>query len=279
MLKDMVVRYAILSFIFIPLLYSCQESKPAKNENFIHEVKSSSDSIADEFLRAEVLIKEGTDTKPAPSADTVEKEKIISALEQALIDAGLVNIKKLDSNIVVDLRYSSEQNFLGIDIYGELNACYLQPEVAEKLVKAQHFLKSLMPEYNLLIYDGVRPRSIQQKMWEILDMPDREKIKYVSNPKLGSLHNFGAAVDASIADENGRELDMGTPFDFFGELAYPVKEKDLLKEGRLTSHQIENRRLLRRVMFSADFFNIQTEWWHFNSCYRKEAILKYTLIE
>lgn len=222
--------------------------------------------------------------------DTIEKiteqneknteiKKIISELEQLLIDSGLVNIRELDSNITVDLRYSTDNNFLGKDVYGDLNNCYLQREVAEKLLQAQQLLKKEFPQYNLLVFDGVRPRSIQWKMWEMLDMPDKEKVKYVSNPKFGSLHNFGAAVDVSIADENGNELDMGTPFDFFGELAYPIKENELLKKGELTAQQIENRKLLRRIMYNSDFFNIQTEWWHFNSCYRKEAMLKYHLIE
>ena len=209
----------------------------------------------------------------------IDTAKKISILEQLFLDSGLVDVRTLDSNILVDLKYSTEKNFLGKDLYGDLSKCYLHPEVARKLLKAQQLLKKENPGYNLLVFDGVRPRRIQWKMWEMLDMSDKEKIKYVSNPKFGSLHNFGAAVDLSIADSLGNELEMGTPFDFFGELAYPVSEKKYLLNGKLSFRQVENRKLLRKVMHGAGFFNIQTEWWHFNSCYRKEAIKKYKLIE
>lgn len=250
----------------IVFLFSCTspiaEKEKESKQTEVHPVMADSamtDSLAEE--------------------KTAEAPKPVSALEQQLIDSGLVNIRILDSTIAVDLRYSTENNFLGKDVYGELSDCYLQPEVAEKLANAQQLLKKEFPGYRLLVFDGVRPRSIQWKMWEMLDMPVKEKVKYVSNPESGSLHNFGAAVDVSIADENGNELDMGTPFDFFGELAYPVKEKDLLEKGELTLQQVENRRLLRKVMHHSGFFNIQTEWWHFNSCYRKEAAGRYPLIE
>ena len=257
----------VLLIVFI-FFYSCEPKVEKKNLNAdslkIDSISEKNpDSVSSSFIN--------------PS-DTVATT-ILSELEQLLIDSGLVNIRELDSTIIVDLRYSTENNFLGKDVYGDLNNCYLQPDVAEKLLHAQQLLKKEFPQYNLLVFDGVRPRSIQWKMWEMLDMPEKEKIKYVSNPEFGSLHNFGAAVDVSISDENGNELDMGTPFDFFGELAYPVKEQQLLKKGELSSLQIENRKLLRRVMYGSDFFNIQTEWWHFNSCYRKEAITKYKLIE
>ena len=191
-----------------------------------------------------------------------------------------MNIRSADTNIIVDLKYSTENNFLRKDLYGDFCNCYLQKEVVEKLLNAQQLLKNEFPQYNLMVWDCVRSRSIQWKMWEMLKMPDKEKGKYVSNPKYGSLHNFGAAVDLTVAGENGRELDMGTPYDFFGELAHPEREQDFLKKGELTEPQIENRRLLRRVMYGSGFFNIQTEWWHFNSCYRKEAIENnYPLIE
>lgn len=202
-----------------------------------------------------------------------------TALELRLIAAGLVNVQQMDSTIAVDLRYSTEDNFMGADVYGDFDKCYLQPDVAEKLILAQSFLRSKFPAYRLVIFDAVRPRSIQQRMWDMLDVPIGERVKYVSNPKLGSLHNFGAAVDVSILDESGVALDMGTPFDHFGELAFPTKEKQMLEEGKLTEEQIANRKLLREVMHKAGFFNIQTEWWHFNSCYREEAKEKYRIME
>lgn len=200
-------------------------------------------------------------------------------LEKKIIQAGLVNIHTIDSSIQVILKYSDTSNFMHKDVYGNLNRLYLQPDVAKKLAKAQHILKQEHPDLTLLVLDGVRPLSIQQKMWDMLDMPGPEKGKFLSNPKNHSLHNYGAAVDITIADSLGNELDMGTPYDYAGELAYPAMEQKMLKEGKLTQQQINNRMLLRRVMNKAGFFGIQTEWWHFNSCTRNRAKEMYTLIE
>ncbi|MGZ4055740.1 MAG: M15 family metallopeptidase [Bacteroidia bacterium] len=204
---------------------------------------------------------------------------VISKTEQYLIDAGLTDVQTVDSNIVVDLKYSTCDNFLGLDVYGDLNKCYLQPDVAQKIKISQKKLKSMYPFYNLIIFDAVRPRSIQSRMWDTIAVPLSERSKYVSNPKNGSLHNFGAAVDVSIVDQNGIELDMGTAYDYFGELAYPREEERMIKEGKLTHIQLLNRELLRSVMEAGGFSGITTEWWHFNSCQRTEAYSKYKIIE
>lgn len=204
---------------------------------------------------------------------------IFSQTEQSIIGAGCVDIKIIDSSIVVDLKYSTSDNFLGFDVYGDFNTCYLQMDVAEKLRLAQQFLHSEFPFYNLIVYDGARPRSVQYKMWDTINVPYRERSKYLSNPAGGSLHNFGAAVDLSIIDANGFVLDMGTPYDYFGELAYPREEERMIKEGKLTHKQVLSRELLRSVMEQAGFFGITTEWWHFNSCCRNVAYKKYAIIE
>lgn len=114
-------------------------------------------------------------------------------------------------------------------------------------------------------------------MWEIVRGTDKQK--YVANPKTGSIHNYGCAVDLSIVDENGKELDMGTPFDYFGDLAQPRFEKKFLEEGKLTRTQIKNRQLLRHVMQKSGFQGILSEWWHFNGYPRKYVKEHYTIIE
>jgi D-alanyl-D-alanine dipeptidase len=94
------------------------------------------------------------------------------------------------------------------------------------------------------------------------------------------LHNFGAAIDLTLAyKKDGEALDMGTPYDFFGIEAYPIKEPLMLEKNRITQEAVDNRKLLRRCMMEGGFFNIQTEWWHFNSCYREEAIELYEIVE
>lgn len=203
----------------------------------------------------------------------------VTPTEQSIINAGLVDVKTVDSTIVVDLKYSTCDNFLCMDVYGDFNKCYLQPDVAEKLKLAQQYLKAKFPYYSLIVFDAVRPRSVQRLMWDTVDIPYSERGKFLSSPHGGSLHNFGAAVDISIIDENGHELDMGTPYDYFGELAYPRAEQRMIYEGKLTHRQLLNRDILRNVMHQAGFWGIATEWWHFNSCTRENAYQKYVIIE
>jgi D-alanyl-D-alanine dipeptidase len=226
-----------------------------------------------------ILVKR--DSVKADSVKVVVKDSVIpeiSPIEKQLIEMGLVDVQRLDSGIVVELRYSTTNNFIGLDMYGDFDKCYLQKDVAEKVVLAQKALRKKYPFYSLVIYDAVRPLHIQQQMWDTLDLPPGQKTKYLSNPGNGSLHNYGAAVDLSIIDDNGIPLDMGTPFDFFGEKAHPVKEKELLESGVLSQRQVLNRQLLRGVMREAGFFGIQTEWWHFNSCTRAVAAEKYEIV-
>jgi D-alanyl-D-alanine dipeptidase len=116
-------------------------------------------------------------------------------------------------------------------------------------------------------------------MWDTIKIPLAMRSQYLANPAIGSLHNFGAAVDVSLIDEHGNLLDMGTPYDYFGELAYPRKETLMLQQGKLSYKQLFNRELLREVMEKANFFVATTEWWHFNSCTREEALLKYKIVE
>jgi zinc D-Ala-D-Ala dipeptidase len=77
----------------------------------------------------------------------------------------------------------------------------------------------------------------------------------------------------------GWELDMGTDFDYFGELGHPSAEGRMVNEGKLTHRQLENRKLLREVMYKAGFTGLGTEWWHFNACGLDEARKKYRIIE
>lgn len=247
-------------------------TKPSDTPPVTDTIQADTDTTAMETVLDSSWIE--TDTLPLPTAP----DTVIGDLEQRMIDAGLVKVTNLDTTIVTDLRYSTESNFLNIDLYGDFNAIYLQQEVAEKLVLASKLLRSKYP-YRIVVFDAVRPRSVQQAMWDVLDLPLKEKTKYVSNPRYGSLHNFGAAVDVSIMDQYGDLLDMGTGYDHFGELAYPSKEEELLESGELKLEQIQNRQLLRSVMYKAGFTNIHTEWWHFNSCSRKEARERFPIIE
>ncbi len=214
------------------------------------------------------------------SMEFTKEKEVICEWDDYLKSLNLVNIHSLDSSIQVELKYSTTDNFMEMDVYGCLENCYLQPDVAERLVLCQNKLKEIDSNLSLLLYDGTRPRLIQQYMWDLLDMPLHEKTKFVSNPAKGSLHNFGAAVDITLYDLKLQQpLDMGTPYDYIGVKAWPTKEPSMLKDSILTQAQVDNRILLRKVMQAGNFFNIQTEWWHFNACYRDKAIELYHIVE
>lgn len=203
------------------------------------------------------------------------------ALEKTLQGQGLVNIKTVDSTIMVDLKYSSTDNFFGEDVYGELSNAYFQEITAMKLKKANQELKEKHPELSLLIYDGVRPLSVQHILWNKLDsIPPKKRKDFVADPQEGSIHNYGCAVDLSIIDtQTNKALDMGTKYDYFGYLAYPRKEKEMLESGQLSNIQYQNRLILRTAMISAGFEPITSEWWHFNLYSRKQAKRRFKIIQ
>src|SRR5690606_29943074 len=208
-----------------------------------------------------------------------EVEAPLPELEQQLIDQGMVDIQTVDPTVRVELKYSTEDNFFGKDVYGDHVRCYLRPEAAQMIKKAQESLQQEFPHLTLLIYDGVRPLSVQQILWESLNKPDSVKPLYVADPKIGGLHNFGVAVDLTIFDTQADStLDMGTGYDYFGYPAYPDREKQMLAEGKITKAQVANREILRKVMTAAGFRGIGSEWWHFNAFSRKEAGEKFELV-
>ncbi|OFZ46442.1 MAG: hypothetical protein A3D92_00575 [Bacteroidetes bacterium RIFCSPHIGHO2_02_FULL_44_7] len=222
--------------------------------------------------------------EPAPS-DFEDRRKFEQLREDSLTALrlkaiGLVDIHRIDPRILVDLRYAGNTNFMHHQLYDTLRQLFVQREVAERLLKAQDYLDSLRPGFRLLIYDGVRPRQVQAEMWKALDsIPVLNRGKFVSNPALGSVHNFGAAVDLTIVDQKGNPLDMGAGYDDFRPIAFPSREAYFLKTGELSRSQVENRKLLRQVMRSQHFSNIPSEWWHFNAFSRIVAAQKFEMLE
>ena len=200
--------------------------------------------------------------------------------EKKMETAGLVDIQTMDASILVDLKYTTTDNFVKQDVYGCITRCFLQKLAADKLVRASQYLQKNHANLRLLVYDGARSRSVQWKFWKAMShLPPNQREDYVANPTQGSIHNYGCAVDLTLATADGKPLDMGTIFDFFGELAYPRHEARLLKSGKLTKTQVENRRILREAMRKGGFTPIETEWWHFNAISRKKAKATFGIIE
>jgi D-alanyl-D-alanine dipeptidase len=163
-------------------------------------------------------------------------------------------------------------------VYDGLTKAWLHSDAAKKLIRAQQNLKRECPDCSLLVYDAARPMEVQRQMWELVK--GTKNVYYVANPaNQNGRHNYGMAVDVTIIDSAGRPLPMGTPFDFFGEEAHTDKEADLVKAGKITEAEFQNRRLLRRIMQQAGFTTVTSEWWHFNACSSEEAKRKYKIIE
>ena len=164
-------------------------------------------------------------------------------------DSTFVNIKDLSSNFIFDMKYATNDNFLKETVY-ECDECYLRYITVNKLIEANNdFLKL---GYCIKFFDCYRPIDVQKKMWKIVSNPI-----YVADPSKGSIHNRGAAVDITIVDKNGNELDMGTKFDFFGEEASHNYKK-------LPKKVLKNRKLLKEVMLKNHFKSFDSEWWHYN---------------
>lgn len=201
-----------------------------------------------------------------------------TATEMSMEKQGLVKVTDVDSTILVSLMYGRSDNFTGKTLYTDLNTAYLHPRAARALRNAQRILHKTHPELTLKVYDAARPMSIQQKMWNAV--AGTSKNIYVSNPAHGGgLHNYGLAVDITIADANGDSIPMGTRIDNMTRLAHIDREAQLVKSKRLTQKAVNNRRLLRRVMTQAGFHTLRTEWWHFNFTSRANARKYYKVIK
>ncbi|MDH6307424.1 D-alanyl-D-alanine dipeptidase [Dysgonomonas sp. PFB1-18] len=200
-----------------------------------------------------------------------------NGLEAYLQTQKLTNVSQVDKSICYDLKYATTDNFTKTILYDSLLNIYLHPLAATKLIEAQKYLKALHPELSLLVYDAVRPLSVQRKMYNVVQ--NTKYAAYVANPSRTGLHNYGMAVDLTICDTAGKPLDMGTPFDFFGAAAGINREAELVQKGVLTRQQVKNRELLRKVMTHAGFLTIRGEWWHFNAVSLTEARRQYKVIE
>ncbi|MBM3808940.1 MAG: M15 family metallopeptidase [Acidimicrobiia bacterium] len=164
----------------------------------------------------------------------------------------LVELVTLDSTIKLDIRYAGTNNFLGKPVYKESRA-FLQRPAAMALLQAHRDLAK--SGYGLLIHDGYRPWAITKLFWDMTSGSQRE---FVADPRTGSKHNRGAAVDLTLYDLNtGRAVEMPGGYDEMTERSYPDYQGG-------TAEQRQRRDLLRRAMESHGFTVEPNEWWHFN---------------
>lgn len=158
-------------------------------------------------------------------------------------------VVRLDPSIQLDLRYATENNFVEEKMY-DCGRCFLRPDVAKEVVAIHRELQA--KGYGLKMFDCYRPRPVQWDLWKKVPDP-----RYVADPRKGSMHNRGMAVDLTIVDSLGNELDMGTDFDYFGEEAYHRYDKH-------SAEVAASRKLLLSTMEAHQFRPTSTEWWHYS---------------
>ncbi|HUQ28786.1 MAG TPA: M15 family metallopeptidase [Usitatibacter sp.] len=167
------------------------------------------------------------------------------------------------AGIAVDLRYATPMNFVGEDMYSPYDCAWLHRDAADALQRSVEAIAARRSDLRLLILDALRPQRVQERMWAALQ--GTPLTQYLADPARGSIHSFGMAVDVTLADANGREVDMGTAFDDLSERSHPALEAQHLARGELTREQVENRTLLRAAMDEAGWRGINSEWWHFDA--------------
>lgn len=179
----------------------------------------------------------------------------------AVHDTTFVNLKEYSSSFMYDMRYATEDNFLQAKVY-DCDECYLRYKTVKALVKANEAFQK--KGYTIKIFDCYRPLDIQKRMWKIVPNP-----KYVADPSKGSIHNRGAAVDITLIDSAGKDLNMGTPFDFFGKEAAHTYDK-------LAITILANRFLLKTIMEENGFKAFTSEWWHYDLIAEKFSVANFT---
>ena len=193
----------------------------------------------------------------------------------------LVDIQTLAGaeDIVVELKYSTTDNFVGKDMYLDLDRAYLTPDFAQKVIRAQQILRERNPQLTLLIYDAARPISVQRYMRKLVEGTKFQD--FVADGTKGGRHNYGVAVDLTIATNQGVPLDMGAGFDDFTDAAavkgtsdtndqanrnikvYTAYINSLVKRGLISQQAANNRLLLVEVMIEAGLYPYRREWWHY----------------
>ncbi len=186
-----------------------------------------------------------------PVSDTVLSHTIEKALPPDYDTSAWTELIRLDSTFVLDLRYATDSNFVGETMY-DCGRCFLRPAAARSLVEVQDSLRKR--GLGLKMFDCYRPLPVQWRLWN--KVPDR---RYVADPRKGSQHNKGVAVDLTIIElSTGEALDMGTGYDYFGGEAWHRATIGFKEPIR------SNRELILSLMESFGWKRTNSEWWHYS---------------
>lgn len=160
----------------------------------------------------------------------------------------LVDLKSLELPLTYELAYATEHNFTGASVYARAD-CYLHTDALPHMKTAIKLAGEL--EYTFVIFDAFRPSEAQWKLWS--HTPDPE---FLADPRRGSPHSRGVAIDLSLADASGKLLDMGTGFDAFTPLSHHGSF-DISADAQ------RNRAILLGLMVAAGWRHYEMEWWHY----------------
>ena len=160
----------------------------------------------------------------------------------------LVEITESGHDVLLDIVYATERNFTGIPVYRR-PGCYLHPDAAAALTRAVTLAKAI--GLRLKIFDAFRPSEVQWNFWAF--RPDPE---FLADPRRGSAHSRGVAVDLTLVDAMGNELDMGTGFDAFTPLSHHANTA-------ISTEAQSNRFTLLGIMSAAGWDFYGNEWWHY----------------
>lgn len=164
--------------------------------------------------------------------------------------------------IAIDLRYATPDNFVSRNVYGGLDCAWLRHEAAAALQQAAHWLSRHRPGYRIVVLDALRPQRVQEQLWQ--ELAGTPLTLYLAEPQRGSIHSWGMALDVTLLDPQGLEVDMGSGFDEMSLISHTDHEAEHLALGLLTPAQLLERGWLRAAMRQAGFQTIATEWWHFD---------------
>lgn len=178
-----------------------------------------------------------------------KKNSILLDITTEVDSTTFVNLRNYSNDFVYDMKYATTDNFLNKKVY-PCDECFLRVKTVKALLEANKAFEE--KGFRIKLYDCYRPKAIQKKMWKLV--PDAN---YVANPKKGSIHNRGGAVDISLVNSIGVELDMGTKFDFFGSAA----SHNYLE---FSEEILNNRKFLKEIMLQNSFKSFDSEWWHYN---------------
>lgn len=251
-----------------------KKQKKVRRVEYRRSVTSDSDTLltdtVDTVAAIDSLLTDSVETEAEDSVEPIDSAMSAKLAEMEFAVKHFVEVKKLIPDLIEEIRYNSDHNFVGRRIAGyEESVALLTKECAEALKKVADELRE--EGYRLKIYDAYRPDDAVQdfRKWvgNMKDQkmkdefyPDIEKSElfkagYISSR---SKHCHGSTVDMTLCDQKGNELDMGGHFDFFSETSHSDHTESLTEE------QQGNRKLLREAMERNGFKIANTEWWHFS---------------